>query len=59
MGRVVKDGNTYEDGDYVGFCVTEKLFQTFWGTVRLTTSSRVYVTGPCPECGVEITRVLN
>lgn len=59
MGRVVKDGTTYQDGDLQGFCVKCKEARTFWGTVRLTASSRVFATGPCPECGTEITRVLD
>jgi hypothetical protein len=58
MGRVVKFGVTYEDGDYEGFCPTCKTFVTFPGVVRLTNAGRVTTTGPCPTCGTTVTRKL-
>lgn len=58
MGRVVRHGVVYEDAEYEGFCVTDKEFELFWGQVRLAPSGRITATGPCPDCGTQITKVL-
>lgn len=51
-------GSEFCDGDYSGFCSREKRLRHFAGTVSLTQSGRVLVTGPCETCTGLITNVL-
>jgi hypothetical protein len=49
---------TYSDGDYAGICSKCKVKRTFYGTVRISETGRVFADGPCPVCFTIITKVL-
>lgn len=49
---------TFEDGYYSGVCSRCKIKRTFWGTIRVSDTGRIFAEGPCPVCGTTITKVL-
>lgn len=48
----------YEDGYYSGICSKCKAKRTFYGTLRVSETGRIFAEGPCPIDGTLITKVL-
>lgn len=48
----------FDDGYYAAICSKCKAKRTFYGTVRVSETGRVFAEGPCPVCGTLITKVL-